>query len=177
MFKEMVKAEVALAMEMASEFYGKPMPPVTIKFSNRMTRSGGQCSYFRKPPHNYTLKFSVDIMNRNDITEFIDQAVYHEVAHLVQHVAYGKGDHGETFKYIMRKVFNRTWRQSKRTHSFETAPKRKMTRYVWSCPCGHEYRVTSQKHKKYSDRIRKPFHPACGEANGRVYFTGKTVKV
>lgn len=152
MFERMIKSEVSLALELAESYYGTPMPTPIIKFSNRMTRSGGTCKARRNSPVSpweYTLTFSLEVMHRNNISEFIGQVVYHEVAHMVQHIVYNDLDHGKTFKFIMLEVFNRTHKQSSRTHSFEVGPKRKPKVYVYKCTtCGEIFNLKSGRHSK-----------------------------
>lgn len=149
--KDAVRLEVRKWIEVAREFYPNyniPMPSVV--FSERMTSAGGRCSWNPSENH-YTLKFSLDIMRRNDITEFMERTVPHEVAHIVQHSVYKDMNHGSTFDYVMRTVFHRTAKQSSRCHSYDTVKKEKMLKgkgfYRYVCPtCKNIVMLTEIRH-------------------------------
>jgi len=175
MLQEIAKIEVIKAVELARAKHPQchiPMP--TVEFSNRMTSCGGKCMLTNGK---YTVRFSIPVMEMNDITAYCEHVVYHEVAHMVDRIVYGGWGHDASFTRVMRVTLERTVKQSGMYHSFVVPERRKRTRYVWQCKCGHEYQFTSQKHKKFYQRISKPFHPDCGPVNGRVFFTGNTVKI
>jgi SprT protein len=159
-----VRAEVKKWIEVARAFYPhKTIPMPVVRFSNRMTKVSGRCSY---KGYAYELKFSVDIMQRNDMTAYLDRTVPHEVAHLVQHAVYGKMDHKDTFTYVMRNVFLRSSKQATRCHSYETVPTKKrapQAKYKYECPtCGEVFNLSAVRHGKvrkgteYSHKGHRP---------------------
>ncbi len=174
MNQEMVKAEVAVALEMAEEFYGMKFPKPSIVFSNRMTSCGGRCT-FKILEDRYILTFSLPIMRDNDIHEYIARTVYHECAHLIQHAKYGKMDHKDTFSFVMRKVLKRTAKQSTRCHNYKTVPRQKTKRFSYRCKaCGTILEFTQHRHTK-AQRYLKEYgiyysHSACGRSGKLVYI-------
>ena len=146
MFKEMVKAEVKIAVDIAREAYPHahiPMP--IVEFSNRLTKTGGKCIYKNRI---YTVRFSTDIMERNDISAYISQVVYHEVAHMVDRQVYGNWGHGATFYRIMRVTFGKSGQEAGRTHSFKIQ-QRTSKKYNYKCPtCGEVIALSSIRHGK-----------------------------
>lgn len=159
-----VRSEVKRYIQIAREFYpNKTIQMPVVRFSNRMTKVSGRCTF---TGNHYELKFSRDIMQRNDMTAYLERTVPHEVAHLVQHCVYGKMDHGNTFKYVMRNVFLRSAKQATRCHSYDTVPTKKrapQAKYKYECPtCGEVFALSAVRHGKvrkgvgYSHKGHKP---------------------
>jgi predicted SprT family Zn-dependent metalloprotease len=149
MFNEMVRAEVKIAVNIAREAFPHahiPMP--IVEFSNRLTKTGGKCIYSNRV---YTVRFSTDIMERNDISAYISQVVYHEVAHMVDRQVYNNWGHGATFYRIMTNTFGKRGKEAGRTHSFKTreTQRRKTKKYNYKCPtCGEVFALSAVRHGK-----------------------------
>ena len=175
MILELIQAEVTTALEMARKFYPDAnIPTPKIEVSNRMTRSAGRCG-FRHATGLYTLKFSAQIMRDNDLDTFLTRTTYHEVAHLVQHAVYGKMDHKETFKYVMRNVLLRTAVQSTRCHNFTTQKRKRGTKHTYRCTgCGTTMEVGTIVHNKMEAGQRR-FHSSCGQRNGQLTYVGEAM--
>lgn len=173
MFKAMIKSEVNRAVAIArSAFPHASIPMPDIEFSTRMTKVGGKCKYYYG---HYTLRFSLDIMERNDIDKYISQVVYHEVAHMVDKQVYGNWGHGATFYRIMRVTFGKRGQEASRTHRFETAPtvKRKVKRYNYRCPdCNKVLTVSAIRHGKIRNGTRNYTH--CSK---KIVYIGEAISV
>jgi predicted SprT family Zn-dependent metalloprotease len=155
MFKSMVQSEVIKAVEIAREAFPHAFIPFpTVEFSNRLTKTGGKCIFKNGT---YIVRFSLDIMNRNDISAYISQVVYHEVAHMVDRQVYNNWGHGSTFYYIMRNTFGKRGKEAGRTHSFKTREtvKRKVVKYNYKCPtCGEVFALSAVRHGKANKGMR-----------------------
>jgi len=157
MFQEMVKMEVNKAVEIARQAYPQARIPFPrVEFSNRMTKCGGKCIY--DPKYNtYTIRFSLDIMSRNDISKYLSQVVYHEVAHMVDRQVYFNWGHGSTFYRIMVQTFGKFGREAGRTHSFKTVETKRRTvkKYIYKCPtCGGMFTLSAVRHGKAKNGTR-----------------------
>lgn len=162
MFHQIVTTEIAQIMDLLKAKYPHvSFPPVKVKFSNGMKKTAGKCSY-----HNgiYTVTFSIPIMQLNDINEFVKRTVWHEMAHYATHVVYRRMDHGETFKYMMRNVFQKTASESSRCHSFQTVQVAKRKKHVGYCSvCGKEMMVSFKVRSNILNGVRQYFHTPCGK--------------
>lgn len=148
MLESIVMKEVLNAINLARDaFPNSNIPMPQIKFSNRMTKSGGTCGYKNGL---YTVKFSLPIMRENDIAKFASQVAYHEVAHMVDRVVFGGWGHGSTFYHVLRSTFNKSGKEGLRTHSFKTKPTEKRScEFKYVCErCGEVFNFTSIRHNK-----------------------------
>lgn len=159
MLKEIVKAEVMMAVEIArSKFPERGIPMPKIEFSNRMTTCAGKCRMESGGKAGYTVIFSMPIMRDNDINRFANETVYHEVAHMVDHIIYGGWGHGNTFFHALHTILERP-RSYGRCHSFKV--KRRGTRHNYHCPdCGSTVTVSSVIHGKIQ-RGQRRWHKGC----------------
>ena len=173
MYNEIVKAEVAKYLEVARDFYpDRIIPMPTVKVSSRMTRCGGTCRY---KGGRYTLTFSKSIMENNNLQNFLERTVPHELAHQVQHVIYGDMDHGRTFNYVMRTVFDKSQTESTRCHNYKTVARKRGLKYIYACKCcGSTLQMGATRHKNQQSYGGTTYrHSECGTA-GKLEFTGKT---
>ena len=174
MLEEIVRTEVHNAVRIAREaFPKKHIPTPVIKFSNRMTKCGGTCSFKQEL---YTVKFSLPIMRDNDISAFASQVAYHEVAHMVDRIVYGGWGHGQSFYSIMRVNFHKTGKEGGRTHSFKTAPtKRRKREFKYVCErCSAEFNFTAIRHNKAQRYAGETYYThTCGNGmKGNLHFSG-----
>lgn len=173
MLEEIVRSEVQNAVRIAREaFPEKHIPMPAIKFSNRMTKCGGTCSYKQEL---YTVKFSLPIMRDNDISAFASQVAYHEVAHMVDRIVYGGWGHGRSFYHVMRVHFHKTGQEGGRTHSFKTTPtKRRKREFKYVCErCATEFNFTAIRHNNAQKSGRKAyyFHTCANGMKGSLHFS------
>lgn len=170
MLKEIVKAEVAMAVEIArSKFPERNIQMPKIEFSSRMTTCAGKCRMGSslKP---YTVIFSLPIMQDNSISRFADETVYHEVAHMVDHIIYGGWGHGNTFYHTLHTILERP-RSYGRCHKFKVRKRSKM--YNYRCPdCNAVVSVSSIIHGKIQ-RGQKYCHKGC---HGRLQYIGEKIE-
>lgn len=165
MLQELVRNEVVIAVEIArSAFPNVNITIPRIKFSNRMTSTGGTC---RRKGGVWIVTFSLPIMRDNDINEYISQVVYHEVAHMVDKLVYGGWGHGASFYQVLRGTFGKVGREGGRTHSFKTAPKKRRAReFEYVCEhCKKVYNFTAIRHNRSLDYGGRAYTHKC--PNGR----------
>lgn len=158
MLKEIVKTEVMMAIEIArSKFPERNIPMPKVEFSNRMTVCAGKCRMGSslKP---YAVIFSLPIIQDNSIGSFADETVYHEVAHMVDHIIYGGWGHGNSFYHVLHNILERP-RSYGRCHSFKVRRRKKV--HIYYCPdCGSTVTVSSIIHGKIQ-RGQKRWHKGC----------------
>lgn len=131
-----------------------------IKFSNRMTSSGGSAGYKQG---NTTLKFSNPIIDNdeNDFEDYLRTTVPHEVAHLMDYAINGRfNGHSVIWKRVMIKHCGSNPADVTRTHSFKTVARKVKRQYV-NCTCGTSMEVTMQKISKLRQGYRLR-HNFCG---------------
>ena len=173
MLHEIIKSEVETALKMASNFYPNnhfAMP--VVKISNRMTKASGRCSY-TYASGKFTLTFSRQIIERNDLDRFVERTVYHEVAHMVQQIVYKEMNHARTFKYVMRNVLERSEVQSTRCHSYKIPPTRATKKkQLYTCKCGIELVIGPTQHKRIQQGVTGYRHALCGSSISKDAHTG-----
>lgn len=176
--KDAVKTAVHHFIDMANEKYDMDMPYPTIMYKVRGT-CGGK-AHLREWAVNFNEGLLVD-----NLSEYLNQTVPHEVAHLVDFRKHGiqykrtrRGPvqvaHGATFYKIMRDFGVK----EKRTHSMDVSKvkqTRKTTKYVYTCTCGAEVTLGAIRHKKTGfDGVARYRH-RCNTV-GKLTYTGKAVK-
>jgi predicted SprT family Zn-dependent metalloprotease len=101
--------------------------------------------------------FSLPIMEDNDINRFADETVYHEVAHMVDHILYQGWGHGASFFHTLHNILERS-KSYGRCHSFKV---RNSKRYNYRCPdCQTVVNVSSIIYGKIQ-RGQRRFHTGC----------------
>lgn len=131
-----------------------------------------------------TLKFNI-ILAMENTSEYIEQVIPHEVAHILTTIKYGyivrgftkKGkaifdSHGANWQHVMRKL----GKTPTRCHDMNVSSvkvKKTIKRWIYACPsCNKEYGLTSQKHTKAMQKncyICK----VCRNTEQRLCFTGE----
>lgn len=152
---------------------GHQMAMPLIKFSNRMTSTGGTASHRGSET---TLKFSIPIMNHpeNDFDQYVNQVVCHEVAHLMDFAIHGRfNGHSQTWKMVMMKYCGSDYSETTRCHQFKTNPRKKQARYYVKCDgCGLYLEISTRRVTMM--RNGKTYRHSCG---GRIDYSCVTKKV
>ena len=98
-------------------------------------------------------------------SDFIEQTVPHEYAHLVAYRKFGNRirPHGKEWRSVMLAL----GAEPRRTHNYRVAPARKCRRFLYKCKClGKDYQLSSIRH----NRIKKGFHYFCSKCKGQLLF-------
>jgi len=111
----------------------------------------------------FNLEMACD--KRNNLDEYINKIVPHEVAHLIVfakqqvNAAWKKErGHGKYWKHVMIKLGVPS-NKITRTHNFEVIYTRKLKRYVYVCPdCGENFNLTKHKHNQCKVQIEHHGH-------------------
>ena len=176
--KHAVETAVHHFIDMANEKYNMSMPYPTTMFKVRGT-CGGKAHL-----HEWAVNFNEGLLVDN-LSEYLNQTVPHEVAHLVdykknglqyKHTRRGRQliAHGPSFYRIMRDFGVK----EKRTHSMDVSKvrtKRRTTKYIYACVCGKEVELGAIRHKKTGIDGVAPYRHKC-HTIGKLTFTGKAVK-
>ena len=176
--KEAVKTAVHHYIDKANELYDLGLPYPKIMYKVRGT-CGGK-AHLKEFAVNFNEGLLVD-----NLSEYLNQTVPHEVAHLVDFRKNGlqfkytrRGPqqvaHGPTFYRIMRDFGVK----EKRTHSMDVSKvrtKRTTTKYVYACTCGSEVTLGAIRHKKTGIDGVAAYRHKC-HTIGKLTFTGKAVK-
>ena len=144
--QKQIRDAVIDAVKLAREAYPNytiRMPE--IKYSNRMTSCAGKAIMHQL--RNPIVKFSLPIIRDNDLNDFIQRTVYHEVAHVVEFECFGTSGHGARFKHIQGTIFGK---DNSRCHEFNTQPRKKRSGSVmYKCNnCNTEMELGAVRHKK-----------------------------
>lgn len=117
--------------------------------------------------HENLLRFNPQLYRENS-EDFLRQTVPHEVAHLVAHQLFGDSiqPHGEEWQLIMRGVYELP---PNRCHTY-TIARRRVTRYIYRCPCTPEFPFTAQRH----GWVRKGRRYVCRRCRQALVFSGET---
>ena len=98
-------------------------------------------------------------------TDFIEQTVPHEFAHLVAYRKFGGRikPHGKEWRSVMIALGS----EPRRTHNYRVSPARRCRRFLYQCNCaGKDYQLTSIRH----NRIKKGIRYFCPKCKGELKF-------
>ena len=112
----------------------------TISYDLR-GQSAGQANY----RHN-VIRLNRELLEKYT-TDFIDQTVPHEFAHLVAYRVYGSRikPHGNEWRSIMVAL----GATPSRTHKYEASKTRHLKKYMYKCNCqGKQHELTSIRHNR-----------------------------
>jgi SprT protein len=112
----------------------------TISYDLR-GQSAGQANY----RHN-VIRLNRELLEKYT-TDFIDQTVPHEFAHLVAYRVYGSRikPHGKEWKSVVLAL----GAEPVRTHSYEVSTTRRLKRFCYQCDCPSSlYEITSVRHNR-----------------------------
>ena len=156
--------------------YHKPMPIAKIEVESRL---GLKLGFARKM--DCLIKINRDLCDSIHWDEILNQALPHEVCHLVAPVIYNQyihgfdkhegWSHGRAWKECMRVLGlrpDRTAELDKET--IQSVRVRTVNRnYVYGCPCGKEFNMTSILHNRIQIHGRSR---RCRLCKGTIVFKG-----
>jgi SprT protein len=148
----------------ARNFYGINLPEASIDFSLR-----GRCAGQARVDHEdrTSLRINQQLLREN-LDDFLNQTIPHEVAHLVVNWQFRKKrkklrPHGQEWQTVMRNCFDL---EPKRCHSYQTTPARVVPRpFLYSCSC-REHHLTNIMH----NRLSRSYQALCKTCNTKITF-------
>ena len=141
----------------ARKFYGVEVDP-ELSFDLR-GMAAGQANYRENK-----IRLNRELLQEY-MSDFIEQTVPHEYAHLVAYRKFGSRirPHGKEWRWVMQVL----GADPIRTHNYRVSPVRKCRRFTYQCNCpGKDYQLTSIRH----NRIKKGFHYYCLKCKEQVIF-------
>ena len=144
----------------AEGLFGVSIVPV-ISFDLR-GQAAGQANYRENK-----IRFNRQLLEKYT-TEFVDQTVPHEFAHLVAYQKFGRRirPHGAEWKKVME-AFGV---DPARTHNFDVSPTRRLKRFHYRCHCpGSDYQLSSIRH----NRILRGRVYLCRKCGSALYLQPK----
>jgi len=115
------------------------------------------------------LRYNYEIA-QNNLTEFLNDTVPHEVCHMVARMInkYDK-PHGKTWKRLMMELGY----TPSRCHNFASEKSRQTKKYIYQCVnCGKTFNIGSNKHGKIQSKTN---NYCCGVCKKGIYYTGQTI--
>jgi SprT protein len=97
----------------------------------------------------WSVHFNLDLAIKNE-SEYLNQVVPHEIAHLADYRRYNNWGHGRTWKNIMKYVFQL---EPKRCHQMDTSEVKRnnLKTFIYICKCkDFEHVIKANRHKKIS---------------------------
>ena len=123
-----------------------------IAFTSRVSRSAGKAGLKRDRLY---LQFNLRIAEAN-FEMFINDTPFHEVAHLMDYIYYGKLGHGSTWEHCCRLLgYNPS-----RFHRMVVPGMRRYT-----CPCGDHFNISNLIHR----RIQSGQKRTCRRCGGVIF--------
>lgn len=144
--QQLAETTVRQAEQQARDFYALKLPEARLDFSLR-----GHCAgQARVESSDCTcLRLNLQLLQEN-LQDFLDQTIPHEVAHLVVNWQARKKrqrprPHGAEWQAVMQECFGLA---AKRCHSYQTTPARIVTKpFLYRCNC-REHRLTYRTHNR-----------------------------
>lgn len=174
MYNEMIQTEIDSAIETARAFFPNvTFDTPTFEISARMTSTAGKIrtNTLTRTAH---IKFSKPLLEQN-LADFLERTVWHEVAHYIERMVYGKGGHGQSFYYVMKTVFQKSANESTRCHTYKVE-RRKTLKYRYTCDaCGLKIHMGGQRHNKQQTFRALYKHTACGTGGTLTFVTAERV--
>ena len=155
--ENLARQKLAELRAKAREFYGVEIDP-EISF-DLMGMAAGQANYRKNK-----IRLNRELLEKYK-SDFIEQTVPHEYAHLVAYRKFGNRirPHGKEWRWIMQAL----GAEPRRTHNYRVSPARKCRRFTYQCNCpGKDYQLTSIRH----NRIKKGNHYFCSKCKGQLIF-------
>lgn len=166
--KQRILDKVEEAFVIAEKFYGRTFSRPTNIIFKRSGTMGGYCWYAKKE-----LMFQLDFAEHNP--DKFDSTCFHEVAHWIDKEVYGyrhtdsgrRQIHGNTWKYIMSKVYRLS---PDRCHTYDTSvtTTKKQDRKIYKCNC-REHKISTTIH----NRICRGHEYKCRSCGYRLIFDAK----
>lgn len=92
------------------------------------------------------LGFNAQLLNDN-VDEFINQTVTHEVAHLIAYKVYHDTGHGSFWKHVMMSL----GATPKRCHNYDVTNTSTRPRFAYVCNCNETHQLSNIIHNKISN--------------------------
>lgn len=166
--KSQIEARVLECMEIVrAKFRLTEFQNPSVHFDVSGTK-GGFAKY-----QDWSIHFNLDLA-KNNMEQYLNQTVPHEVAHLVDFKKYGGWGHKRTWKAIMIHVFGL---KPDRCHSMDVSEvkTRKYDTYIYTCNCPSlEHKIKTNLHKKMSV-LGKNYR--CGRCMNRISFKSYAGKI
>ncbi|MGL5290427.1 MAG: SprT-like domain-containing protein [Vibrionaceae bacterium] len=143
--QQQMRAQVALAINLANDKYGLALNVPNVRFNLRSTTAG------MAKPHQWQLCFNPILLEQN-AQAFLHEVVAHEVSHLLVFVLFKQQarqqvlkPHGKEWQMIMRELFALTPRA---THSFDVSAIAGVSRrFAYRCACD-DFLLTAYRHNR-----------------------------
>lgn len=137
--EQLVDQKIESLLDTASKLYNKTFDKPQIKYTEKSTVAGRA----------YCVSNIVDfnkILLSENVDQFIDQTVTHELAHILAYKIYGTIGHDKYWKLIMVQL----GAEPKRCHSYsiENVKKRATKTFVYKCACRDNIQISSIRHNK-----------------------------
>ena len=155
--ENLARQKLAELRAKAREFFGVEIDP-DISFDLR-GMAAGQANYVENK-----IRLNRELLEKY-ASDFIEQTVPHEYAHLVAYRKFGGRirPHGKEWCSVMLAL----GAEPRRTHNYRVSPARKCRRFLYQCNClGKDYQLSSIRH----NRIKKGFHYFCSKCKGQLLF-------
>lgn len=161
-----VTDEVKRYMDLAKETYNIPKFNFNLEFSYKLGRIAGQCKY-HKGNKQITVIYNAILLPDN-IQEYFNETIAHEVAHAVEYYIKGKSSHGRNWKSIMR-TFGVN---PERTHNMDTRKSAKGGLFLYKCEkCSAELEIGKIRHNRLQKNPNKYSHPCSRTTSSKSTLT------
>ena len=164
---QLAESAVRKAEEQARKHFGIRLPDAEIDYSLR-GRCAGQARVTRNGKT--FLRLNLQLLSEN-LDDFLQQTIPHEVAHLVVNWQNRKKrqrprPHGDSWQNVMQECFGL---EPVRCHSYKTRPARIVPRnFLYRCNC-REHRLTGIMH----NRIKQRYNAICKTCRKPLEFVTK----
>lgn len=164
----LAKVDECLVISFGEDEYllAKYRKEVKVEFSNKLGETAGYATYRTK------LIELNSVLFLENIEEFLNRTIPHEVAHLVVNELYprAKQHHGPEFRLVMSTY----GADSKTRHSYNTDSVRKAKKlFVYTCACeGNTFKFSTRMHNTI---VNKKQIRGCRTCRTQVEFTGTSV--